>query len=170
MKIKENLIFLGMMGSGKTSIGLIISQKLNRNFIDIDQEIEKNLDMKISEIFMTRGEEYFRKIEEKTTLNLHKKKNYVISLGGGAFLNNSIKNEILKNHTSFWLNWNPQTLVNRIYKNVKRPMTYNATKNDLIEMINKRSKVYSKALYKIDCDNLSKNKIVEKILNIYETY
>ena len=158
-----------MMGSGKTSIGLIISQKLKRNFIDIDQEIEKNLDMKISEIFMTKGEEYFRKIEEKTTLNLLKKKNYVISLGGGAFLNNSIKNEVLKNHTSFWLNWNPQTLVNRIYKNVKRPMTYNATKNDLIEMINKRSKVYSKALYKIDCDNLSKNKIVKKILNIYET-
>ena len=158
-----------MMGSGKTSIGLIISQKLNRNFIDIDQEIEKSLDMKISEIFMTKGEEYFRKIEEKTTLNLLKKKNNVISLGGGAFLNNSIKNEVLKNHISFWLNWNPQTLVNRIYKNVKRPMTYNATKNDLIEMINKRSKVYSKALYKIDCDNLSKNKIVEKILNIYET-
>ena len=158
-----------MMGSGKTSIGLIISQKLNRNFIDIDQEIEKNLDMKISEIFMTKGEEYFRKIEEKTTLNLLKKKNNVISLGGGAFLNNSIKDEVLKNHISFWLNWNPQTLVNRIYKNDKRPMTYNATKNDLIEMINKRSKVYSKALYKIDCDNLSKNKIVEKILNIYET-
>ena len=158
-----------MMGSGKTSIGLIISQKLNRNFIDIDQEIEKNLNMKISEIFMTKGEEYFRKIEEKTTLNLLKKKNNVISLGGGAFLNNSIKNEVLKNHISFWLNWNPQTLVDRIYKNVKRPMTYNATKNDLIEMINKRSKVYSKALYKIDCDNLSKNKIVEKILNIYET-
>ena len=158
-----------MMGSGKTSIGLIISQKLNRNFIDIDQEIEKSLDMKISEIFMTKGEEYFRKIEEKTTLNLLKKKNNVISLGGGAFLNNSIKNEVLKNHISFWLNWNPQTLVNRIYKNVKRPMTYNATKNDLIEMINKRSKVYSKALYTIDCDNLSKNKIVEKILNIYET-
>tara|TARA_B100000900_G_scaffold415417_1_gene445217 strand:- start:710 stop:1222 length:513 start_codon:yes stop_codon:yes gene_type:complete len=169
MKIKENLIFLGMMGSGKTSIGLIISQKLNRNFIDVDQEIEKSLDMKISEIFITKGEEYFRKIEEKTTLNLLKKKNNVISLGGGAFLNNNIKNEILKNHISFWLNWNPQTLVNRIYKNIKRPMTYNATKNDLIEMINKRSKVYSKALYKINCDNLSKNKIVEKILKIYET-
>tara|TARA_Y100000589_G_C27146731_1_gene627161 strand:+ start:1582 stop:1785 length:204 start_codon:yes stop_codon:yes gene_type:complete len=65
MKIKENLIFLGMMGSGKTSIGLIVSQKLNRNFIDIDQEIEKNLGMKISEIFNREGEEYFRILRKK---------------------------------------------------------------------------------------------------------
>ena len=169
MKIKENLIFLGMMGSGKTSIGLIVSQKLNRNFIDIDQEIEKNLEMKISEIFEIKGEEYFRRIEEKVTLNMLKKKNNVISLGGGAFLNKNIKNEILKNHISFWLNWSPQTLVNRIYKSAKRPIALNASKNDLIEMINKRSKIYSKALYKIDCENLTKNKIVEEILKIYET-
>jgi len=169
MKIKENLIFLGMMGSGKTSIGLIISQKLKLNFIDVDQEIEKNLGMSISEIFKTKGEGYFRKIEEKTTLNILKKKNNVISLGGGAFLNDNIKNEILKNHVSFWLNWNTQTLVNRIHKSAKRPITLNATKGDLIEMINNRSKIYSKALYKINCENLTKNKIVEKILKIYET-
>ena len=168
MKIKENFIFLGMMGSGKTSIGLIISKKLNRNFIDVDKEIEKILDMKISEIFKTKGEDYFRKIEEKITLSMLKKKNNVISLGGGAFLNNNNKNEILKNHISFWLNWNPQTLIHRIYKSVKRPITHKASKNDLIEMINKRSKIYSKALYKIDCENLSKNKIAEKIIKIYE--
>ena len=84
-------------------------------------------------------------------------------------MNKNIKNEILKNHISFWLNWSPQTLVNRIYKSVKRPITLHATKNDLIEMINKRSKIYSKALYKIDCENLTKNKIVEEILKIYET-
>ena len=169
MKIKENLIFLGMMGSGKTSIGLLISKKLNRNFIDVDHEIEKNLDMKISEIFKMKGEDYFRKIEEKITLSMLKKKNNVISLGGGAFLNNNIKNEILKNHISFWLDWRPQTLANRIYKSAKRPITHKATKNDLIEMINKRSKIYSKALYKINCENLTKNKIVEKIIKIYES-
>ena len=84
-------------------------------------------------------------------------------------MNKNIKNEILKNHISFWLNWSPQTLVNRIYKSAKRPITLNASKNDLIEMINKRSKIYSKALYKIDCENLTKNKIVEEILKIYET-
>ena len=104
MKSKENLVFLGMMGSGKTSIGLIVSKKLNLEFFDIDQEIEKELKNKISKIFETKGEDYFRKMEENITLKILKKNKCVISLGGGAFLNKNIKNEILANHISFWLN------------------------------------------------------------------
>ncbi len=84
MKSKENLVFLGMMGSGKTSIGLIISKKLNLNFVDIDHEIEKELGVKITEVFDTKGEAYFRNIEKKITLKMLKKNNVVISLGGGA--------------------------------------------------------------------------------------
>ena len=95
MKSKENLVFLGMMGSGKSSIGSIISKKLNIDFIDIDEEIEKNLGMTISKIFEIKGERYFRKIEETITLKILKKSKMVISLGGGAFLNNKIKKEIL---------------------------------------------------------------------------
>ena len=67
MKSKENLVFLGMMGSGKTSIGLIVSRKLKIEFIDVDQEIEKNLGINISKLFETKGEKYFREIEEKIT-------------------------------------------------------------------------------------------------------
>ena len=67
MKSKENLIFLGMMGSGKSSIGALVSKKLNINFIDIDKEIEKKLGMTILEIFQNNGEKYFRQIEEKIT-------------------------------------------------------------------------------------------------------
>ena len=74
MKSKENLVFLGMMGSGKTSIGQIVSQKIKCEFFDIDQEIEKKLKMKIAKIFATKGEDYFRKIEEETTLRKKKKK------------------------------------------------------------------------------------------------
>tara|TARA_B100001093_G_scaffold353619_1_gene338079 strand:+ start:210 stop:734 length:525 start_codon:yes stop_codon:yes gene_type:complete len=170
MELKENLIFLGMMGSGKTSIGSIVSKKLNLDFIDIDQEIEKNLGVKISKIFQTNGEDYFRKIEEKTTLRILKKRKKVISLGGGAFLNENIKNEILKNHISFWLNWDAKTLINRIKNNIKRPIAFKASKSDLIELIKKRSYFYSKALYKINCENLTKNEIAQKILRIYETY
>ena len=75
MKSKENLVFLGMMGSGKSSIGALVSKKLNINFIDIDKEIEKKLGMTISEIFQKNGEKYFRKIEETITLNSLKKIN-----------------------------------------------------------------------------------------------
>ena len=170
MKSKENLVFLGMMGSGKTSIGLIVSRKLKIEFIDVDNEIEKEQGMKISKIFETKGEDYFRKIEENITLRILKKNNKVISLGGGAFLNQNINQEIQKNHISFWLNWDNKTLIDRINNSKKRPVAFKASKNQLIDLIKKRTKIYSKALYKIDCENLSKIEIADKILKIYETH
>jgi len=170
MKSKENLVFLGMMGSGKSSIGSIVSKKLNLNFIDVDQLIEKKLKMNISKIFETKGEKYFRQIEETTTVNLLKKNKAVISLGGGAFLNNKIKKEILDNHISFWLNWNNQTLIDRVINSRKRPVAFNISKNQLFDLIKKRSIVYSKAMYKIECENLTKNEIAENIIKIYEAH
>ena len=170
MKSKKNLVFLGMMGSGKTSIGNIISKKLKLKFIDIDQIIEKELNMKIPKIFETKGEKYFREVEERITLKMLKKQKIVISLGGGSFLNREIRKEILKNHISFWLNWKSETLISRIYNNTKRPLVFKATKNELHELINKRLRIYSMALYKVNCDNMTKNEIVKKILQIYEAY
>ena len=168
MESKENIVFLGMMGSGKTSIGLLISKKLNLQFYDIDQIIEKELDMSISDIFEKKGEKFFRDIEEKTTLKILKKKWIVVSLGGGAFINKKIREEILKNHLSFWLNWNSKTLIQRIKKNLKRPIALKSSTSELIDLIKKRSVVYSKSKYKINCEKLSKNEIVNEIINFYE--
>ena len=168
MNSKENLVFLGMMGSGKSSIGSLVSKKLNIDFIDIDNEIEKRIGLKISKIFEKEGEKYFRQIEEIETLKSLKNKKTVISLGGGAFLNNKIKKEILDNHISFWLNWDVKTLVNRIKDSRKRPIALKSSRNEIEELIKKRSIIYSKAMYKIDCENLTKNEIVKKIIKIYE--
>ena len=168
MESKENIVFLGMMGSGKTSIGILISKKLNLQFYDIDQIIEKELAMSISDIFEKKGEKFFRDFEEKTTLKILKKKKAVISLGGGAFINRKIREEILKNHFSFWLNWNSKTLIHRIQKNTKRPIALKSSFDELINLIRKRSIVYSKSKYKINCEQLSKNEIVNKVTNIYE--
>ena len=168
MESKENIVFLGMMGSGKTSIGLLISKKLNLQFYDIDQIIEKKLAMSISDIFEKKGEKFFRDFEEKTTLKILKKKRAVISLGGGAFINRKVREEILKNHFSFWLNWNSKTLIQRIQKNSKRPIALKSSFDELIDLIRKRSLVYSKSKYKINCEQLSKNEIVNKVINIYE--
>tara|TARA_Y100000768_G_scaffold187973_1_gene140817 strand:- start:52 stop:564 length:513 start_codon:yes stop_codon:yes gene_type:complete len=170
MKLKENLVFLGMMGSGKTSIGSMISEKLKLDFIDIDREIENELGLSIKKIFEKKGENYFRKFEEKITLQKLKLNSVVISLGGGAFTNKNIKKEVMKNHLSFWLNWSDKILLNRIKNSRKRPLAFNATDNELIDLIKKRSNIYSKALYEIKCDNLSKHEIVKKILNIYENH
>ena len=170
MKSKKNLVLLGMMGSGKSSIGLIVSKKLNIEFIDVDDEIEKKLNMKISKIFENKGEKYFREIEEEMTLKILKNKRTIISLGGGAFLNDKIKEEILDKHISFWLNWDPKTLVERIKNSKKRPVAFKSTKNELLQLIKDRYLIYSNALYKINCENLSKNEIVNNILKIYEAH
>tara|TARA_B100000035_G_C20695162_1_gene420133 strand:- start:85 stop:609 length:525 start_codon:yes stop_codon:yes gene_type:complete len=168
MKSKENLVFLGMMGSGKSSIGSMVAKKLRLDFIDIDKEIETELGKSINKIFKEKGENYFRKVEEKITLKKLKKFPKIISLGGGAFLNRNIRKEVLKNHLSFWLNWSDQILLKRIKNNNKRPIASKATDNELIDLIKKRTNIYSKALYEIKCDNLSKNEVTQKILNIYE--
>ncbi len=170
MKLKENIIFLGMMGSGKTSIGSKISKKLEINFFDIDQEIEKELNTKISEIFETKGEAFFRDLEEKITLKILKKNNIVVSLGGGAFLNKNIQKEVLENHLSFWLKWNYKILLERIRNSQKRPLAFKASDNELIDLIKKRSNIYSKAHYEIECDNQNKDQIVNKVLKICEIH
>ena len=168
MKSGKNIVFLGMMGSGKTSIGFLVSKKLNLDFYDVDNYIENKLNMKISDIFKKEGEKFFREQEEKETLNLLKKKNIIVALGGGAFVNKNIRNEVIKNHLSFWLKLKSDILLKRIKNSVKRPLAINTTNNYLKNMIKDRSKFYSKALFHIDCNNYTKKEIVNKILDTYE--
>ena len=170
MEIKENLVFLGMMGSGKSSIGLQIARKLKLTFVDIDKEIEKELGISIKKIFETKGENFFRKFEEKITLKKLKLDSVVISLGGGAFTNKLIRKEVLRSSVSFWLKSNTAVLLKRIRYSKKRPLAFNATDNELVDLIKKRNNIYSKALYEIKCDNLSKKQVINKVLKIYETH
>ena len=88
---KKNIVLIGMMGSGKTTIGFKLAKKLNYEFVDIDLEIEKFENEKIFDIFINKGEKHFRKIEEKISLVLLEKNKCVISLGGGTFLNHKIR-------------------------------------------------------------------------------
>tara|TARA_B100000131_G_scaffold67289_1_gene63544 strand:- start:1006 stop:1518 length:513 start_codon:yes stop_codon:yes gene_type:complete len=168
MKLKKNLVLLGMMGSGKSTIGYLLSKNLNLEFYDIDSIIEKQDGRKIAEIFNTEGEDFFRKLEEKVSIKILKLKNKVISLGGGAFLNENIRKEVLSNNVSFWLNWKDNTLINRIKRNNKRPIINNSNENEIKKLISKRLKIYSMADFKINCEKFTKNEITRKILDIYE--
>ena len=168
MKSKGNIVFLGMMGSGKTTIGKLVSKRLKLDFIDIDDFIVKKFGMKVTKIFSSKGEKFFRNVEEKITLEILKKESIVASLGGGAFINKKIRNEVLDKHESFWLNLNYKELLKRLKNSKKRPIINNSSTTELISLIKKRSTIYSKAKYKIDCDGLTKYEIVGKILNIYE--
>ena len=90
----KTIVLIGMMGSGKTSVGKELAKNLNLNFIDSDQEIEKKCKISIPSIFEKKGEDYFRKIEEKICCKLIDGKPKILSLGGGAFINSKIRKEI----------------------------------------------------------------------------
>ena len=168
MNLNKNLVFLGMMGSGKSSIGNLVSKKLKLPFIDIDDLITENTGMTVSEIFEANGEAYFRNLEEKITIKSLKHKKVVVSLGGGGFVNAKIRKDVLTNHFSFWLNWDDLVLIKRIKGNKKRPLASKSTEQEIKAIISKRKKVYSKADFKINCNRLTKSEIVKIIIKIYE--
>ena len=167
MKLNKNLILVGMMASGKSTIGRLLAKKLNLKFFDTDFIIEKKTKMKIFEIFEKKGEAVFRNLEKKISLNLINKNNCVISFGGGAFINEIIRNAAQKKNTTIWLNWDSETLIDRIKKNNnKRPVASNLSNNELKDLLINRSKIYSKAKYKLNCENMGKAEIVDSIIQM----
>ena len=168
MQLNKNIVLLGMMGSGKSTIGYLLSKKLDLKFKDVDKIIEKETEHKISWIFESKGENYFRELEEKITLQLLKSDKNIISLGGGAFINESVRKQVLSKSLSFWLYWNNSTIIKRIFKSKKRPIAFKASSFEINKLITDRSKIYSLANYKINCEKLSKNMIIKKIIDIYE--
>ena len=157
------------MGVGKSTIGKKLAKKLKIKFIDIDQIIEKKEKRTIKEIFEDKGEEYFRKIEKKINLEEIKKSNAVIALGGGAFMNKSIRQEAKNLSISFWLDLDLESLLIRL-KNVKKRPLLNQDK--LEESINKiyseRKKIYNESNFKIKCNLMNASQIVNKIIKLYE--
>ena len=164
--IKKNIVLIGMMAAGKTTIGFKLAKKLKYEFIDIDTEIEKSENQKIADIFQIKGEEYFRKVEERVSLNLLENTRGVISIGGGAFLNEKIRKKIKKNSCSFWLDWKIRTILNRISKNKRRPLALKLNNKDITSLYQKRVKFYKLSDFKVNCENKSKNEIINHISKI----
>ena len=169
------LFLVGFMATGKTTIGKRLSSKLNLPFFDSDKEIELALGCSINEYFRTNGEIKFRAIEEKVIIeriNNSKENNFVMSLGGGAYLNHNIRELIRSVGISIWLNGNINIIYNRI-KNSRneRPLivTYN-TKEKLEKLLNERTFYYKKADIKVNVINTSKDQMSNIILNQIEKY
>ena len=168
MKIKKKIVLIGMMGSGKSTIGALLSKKMNMKFIDVDNKIETIEKQKISQIFKLKGEKYFRQIEVETISSLlnSKEKELILSLGGGSFLDEKIRKNVKNNSFSFWLNWKPLTIIKRIRKSSKRPLIQGLNDQEIEKIMLDRNKYYAKSNFKIDCDNHKKNEIVDKIVSV----
>ena len=159
-----------MMGVGKSTIGKSLAVKLKMNLSDIDKIIENRENMVINEIFKLKGEQYFRKIEKKTSLDELKRENSIIALGGGAFIDQQIREEVLKNCTSFWLDLSVDNLARRLLSSYERPLLKkNNLKEELNNLFIKRKEKYGLANFRIDCNNVKKTEIVDKISKLYES-
>ena len=143
---KINITLCGMMGSGKSITGRMLAKEINFRFVDTDILIEKKTGKSINSIFKEDGEENFRSLEKEIIINILRKKNYVISLGGGSILNNEIRNSIKLHSYNVYLEVNTETLNQRLINSKKRPLINNKnTKETLNQLIKKREKFYKEA-------------------------
>ena len=167
--MKKNLVLTGMMGVGKSTIGKSLAKKLSYTFRDIDEIIEKKEGCSIGTIFKNKSENYFRKIENNVSLQELQTNGSVISLGGGAFMDKIIRREVKNSSVSFWLDTNLDELVKRLKKSKKRPLLM---KKNLNEVINKiyleRKKTYNEADFRIKCNYLKPEIIVNQIIDLYD--
>ena len=159
------------MGVGKTTLGKLVAKNQGLEFIDTDTNIENKNSMTINEIFEQKGENFFRLEEKKEILNSLSKQGCVIALGGGAFMNKTIRESVLKNAISVWLDIDLKILNQRLKWNQKRPLLkkYNNQKK-LNELYEQRKNIYQLANHKIVCDKLNKEDIVNRIIRLYEKY
>lgn len=167
------IVIMGYMGSGKSTIGKYISKKNNLNFIDLDNYIEQREKLSIKEVFSQKGEIYFR-IKEAFYLKeiLDSKKNYVLSLGGGTPCYGTNIGLIKEsNALSFYLKGSIQTLIQRL-RNEKesRPLIASLNDEQLLEYIGKhlfeRAPFYEQASFKIAINNKSVKEIAEDFISI----
>lgn len=163
----KTIVLIGMMGSGKTTIGKLLGEKLTLRSIDIDVIIEQNEKRTVSEIFQNEGEKYFRNIERETIKKNFTNKDLIISLGGGAFEDQLTQELLLKNSTVIYLKTSPNVILERIKNNTNRPLLKNQMTVEKIQsIILQRQKNYELANITILTDNKNTDKIVDEILGV----
>ena len=158
-----------MMAVGKSTIGRLLSKKLNLPFEDLDEKIKNKESLSIKDIFSFKGEDYFRKIEEIECLKIIQDTGKIIAFGGGTFMNETVRNKMKNTCFTIWLDLSPKKIFDRIKSNKDRPLLSNVkTIEEVDDIYLRRKKVYSLANYKIDCSSKTKEIIISEIENIYE--
>ena len=147
--MKENIALIGLMGSGKTTIGRELAKALEMKFIDIDSIITTRENRNIVDIFNDEGEEYFRKLERIIIDEESKKNNIVISTGGGVIIDNSNIKNLRKTSYVIYLDSSLECIYERVKNGKKRPLL-----NDIDDLYKKIEELYEQRnwLYKISCD------------------
>lgn len=142
----RSIVFVGMMGAGKSTVGRKVAFKLEKDFVDTDVEIENAAQLTISEIFSLYGEEHFRDIERKIIHRLLGERRGVISVGGGAFMDENLRQAITQNGVSIWLKADFDVLMSRVHRHSHRPLLDTADPEIVMKrLIDQRYPIYAQS-------------------------
>jgi shikimate kinase len=166
----RSIVLVGMPGSGKSSIGRRLSQRLGLDFSDADAEIETAANMSIPEIFQAHGEAEFRKGEQKVIARLLEAGPQVIATGGGAFMNADTRARIREKGVSIWLKADVDTLLRRVKRKSNRPLLQNADpEGTLRTLLAARETTYAEADLTITSCEVPHEDVVEAIVELLDT-
>lgn len=161
----KSIVFIGFMGAGKTTVGKLVAQKLNRKFIDTDEVIEKEFNMPIPQVFNKYGEKVFREKEKSVITDLSGKTNLVLSLGGGAFLQEEIRSACLSNSIVIFLDISFESWKERLDLIIdNRPILQGKSIEETFELYQNRQVVYANHHIKIKVDYKNPEEIADEIL------
>jgi shikimate kinase len=164
----KNIVFIGFMGSGKTTISTALAKKLGRDLFSTDSIIELEEAKVITEIFEKSGEAYFRKLEKDLVKNLSRKENVVIDCGGGVVLDSKNIENLKKNGVVFFLKASPKFIYEQVKGKKDRPlMNVEDPLKEIQKMLEDRASCYAVADYTINSEDPNIDGIVDKILKVY---
>ena len=162
---RRNIVFVGLMGAGKSAVGRMVAQQLRVPFIDTDVEIERVSRMTISELFASYGEPEFRALETRVIERLLKGGPRVISTGGGAFINERTRGVIKRGGVSVWLRADLDILWERVNKRDHRPLLKTENPKQTLEnLMNQRYPIYSESDLTVESRDVRKEIVANEVL------
>ena len=166
MNKDRNIVVTGFMGTGKSTVGQLVAEKLGRPYLDTDEEIVRRIGMSIPEVFQRDGEERFRHIERRMCRFLAAQGGYVISTGGGMLVDESNRDVMLASGFVVCLNATPETIAERLKADkTERPLL----KGDWRILLAKRQPAYSAIPNQIDTTGKTPETIADEIIQLWQT-
>lgn len=163
----KNIILVGFMGTGKTTIAAKLSHRLKMTYVSIDNLIEKREKCTINEIFTKSGEEYFRDVETEVVRDVAEMENVVVDTGGGVVLRDRNMELLRSSGMIICLTADPAVIMERTKKYKHRPLlNVEDPKRKIMELLKTRAPLYAKADHSIDTGSLTVRQVVEKIADI----
>ena len=164
---KRNIVLVGFMGTGKSSVGKILAQRLGRTLVDMDAVIEERQKRPISQIFAQEGEPYFRRLERELVQELAARQSLVIAPGGGIVLNPQNIADFSKTGLVVCLIASPEAILKRVGHDTHRPLLQGGDKLQKInELLNRRKLMYDAVPHQIQTEGLTPDEVAEKILEL----